>query len=156
MQGSVPTLRKVQPSSLLASQSHVSLNSTTEGGGGGTSTGGGKARKIKLQEESKTKNALVFLAVMTLIFIAAMVKLRHNHDVPKLRHFGQQKKLLRSNGLVKKEIPSSIAELSHVTKEVFIPPHSLYRLSVPDITGTTVALEKFYGMVTLVVNVACM
>ena len=38
----------------------------------------------------------------------------------------------------------------------FLPPNSIYKLSVEDATGQEVSLEKYAGIVTLVVNVACL
>jgi hypothetical protein len=37
-----------------------------------------------------------------------------------------------------------------------LPPNSVYRLTVEDIYGDMVDLSKYIGMVTLIVNVACM
>jgi len=111
---------------------------------------GEKSSKILRHEESRTKNALVFLGIMSLFFLAAMVKLRHNPSA-KSRGGG----LLRSP----RSRPSESVELEEKTrgdKAVFIPPHSIYSLSVEDITGNMVSLEKFHGMVTLIVNVACL
>lgn len=117
----------------------------------GSSVGGGeKKRKIKMEQESRTRNALVFLAIMTLFFVAALVKLRHNHDVPK----SQDGIRLRKNRLPEKFVDEP--KPSYGDQSAFIPPNSLYKLSVPDLSGEMVSLEKFHGMVTLIVNVACM
>jgi hypothetical protein len=37
-----------------------------------------------------------------------------------------------------------------------LPPNSVYRLSVEDLYGDMVYLSKYIGMVTLIVNVACL
>ena len=104
----------------------------------------GKHRKVQRQQESRTKNALVFLGIMCVVFLTAMVKLRHNHDMPK------SLSSLRSH----KRHNSLAAEQQHAIP--FIPPSSIYSLSVEDITGKMVSLNRFHGMVTLIVNVACL
>ena len=113
------------------------------------SSGGEQTRKIKRQEESRTTNALVFLGIMTLFFLAAMVKIRH-HDPDSasssLRSHQKRRHAAKEDTL--KEI-----DFHH---KPFVPPDSIYSLTVPDITGSLVSLDKFRGMVTLVVNVACL
>ena len=37
-----------------------------------------------------------------------------------------------------------------------LPPNSIYRLDMPDVHGKKVSLSQFAGMVTLVVNTACL
>ena len=140
MQTSLPTLRKVHSS--LGMNNQVSPIPA----GGGIE----KTKKIRKEEESRTRTALMFLGIMGLLFVAAMVKLRHNHDIPKSRHFGK----LRSHGISK--VSHALESVSHINKSEFIPPNSLYQLSVSDLTGATVSLSKFFGSVTLIVNVACM
>lgn len=103
----------------------------------------GKHRKVQRQQESRTKNALVFLGIMSMIFLTAMVKLRHNHDIPK--SIGSLRSAKRQD---------SVALELHSAP--FIPPSSIYSLSVEDITGQMVSLKNFHGMVTLIVNVACL
>ena len=104
----------------------------------------GKHRKVQRQQESRTKNALVFLGIICVVFLTVMVKLRHNHDMPK--SIGS----LRSH----KRHDSLAVEHQHALP--FIPPSSIYSLSVEDITGKMVSLNGFHGMVTLIVNVACL
>jgi len=142
MQTSLPTLRKVHSS--LRMNNRVSPSQVPVGGGIE------KTNKIHKEEESRTRTALIFLGVMSLLFVAAMVKLRHNHDIPKSRNFGK----LRSLGISK--VSDALESVSHINESEFIPPNSLYQLSVSDITGATVSLSKFFGSVTLIVNVACM
>jgi hypothetical protein len=140
MQGSGPTLRRSL--SLPGTQIQPSRDS----GSGGDE----KRRKLERQDESRTRNALIFLAVMSILFVAAMINLRHNHGMPKSLDSGR----LRPKRLSERSLAQQ--ESSHSDKAAFITPHSLYGLSVMDITGKMVSLEKFNGMVTLIVNVACM
>eukprot|EP00429_Kryptoperidinium_foliaceum_P040127 CAMPEP_0176178768 /NCGR_PEP_ID=MMETSP0120_2-20121206/91596_1 /TAXON_ID=160619 /ORGANISM="Kryptoperidinium foliaceum, Strain CCMP 1326" /LENGTH=213 /DNA_ID=CAMNT_0017516925 /DNA_START=65 /DNA_END=704 /DNA_ORIENTATION=- len=84
-----------------------------------------KGRKIKREQESRTRNAFVFLGIMTLIFLAFLVKLRHNRDMPRHRVGLRTKKQYEADS----EINNPRGE-----RTAFIPPHSIYSLSVPDIT----------------------
>lgn len=117
---------------------------------------GEKSSKIQRQQESRTKNAMVFLGIFSLIFVVAMVKLRHNHAVKSVTREASSLRSLRN---ANRRAEESVA-LEEVTRgeqhAAFIPPHSIYSLSVEDITGSMVSLEKFHGLVTLVVNVACL
>jgi hypothetical protein len=113
--------------------------------------GGEKGTKMQRQQESRTQNALVFLGIMSLLFIAGMVKLRHNPSVSKSHKLGS----LRSNTIPHKE-SLALEEVTRGTNALFIPPHSIYSLSVSDYTGNMVSLNQFHGMVTLIVNVACL
>ena len=140
MQKSLPTLRKVQSS--LGINNQVAPSSV--------GAGNEKTKKIRREEESRTRTALRFLGVMSLLFVAAMVKLRHNHDMPKSRHFGK----LRSHGISK--VSRALENVPDIKNAEFIPLSSLYQLSVSDITGSTVSLSRYFGLVTLIVNVACM
>lgn len=108
-----------------------------------------KTRKIQRQEESRTKNALVFLGIMTLLFVAAMVRIRHhNPESSTSSSLRSHKRRHASESLALDQL-----DLHH---KPFVPPDSIYSLSVKDITGGMVSLDKFQGMVTLVVNVACL
>ena len=50
------------------------------------------------------------------------------------------------------------ADVGLMTANDFLPPYSIYspKLEVEDIHGGMVNFSKFRGMVTLVVNVACL
>jgi hypothetical protein len=136
-----PTLRKTQ------SNPSVERKARSKRAGDGE-----KGSKIKKQQESRTRNALVFLGIMSLFFVAAMVKLRHNPSVSKSHHkLGS----LRSNKIPQKEVVA-LEEVTRGQKAVFIPPNSIYSLDVSNLTGNMVSLNKFHGMVTLIVNVACL
>lgn len=106
---------------------------------------GEKDGKIAMQrrQQSKLKLLLMVLGIIAILSLVVMVKLRHAQKyAPKLRK--------RSLHKGKSE------ELKLVDPGSFIPPNSIYKLSVDDLFGNAVSLEKYYGMVTLVVNVACL
>jgi hypothetical protein len=106
---------------------------------------GEKDSKIKMQrrQQSQWKMALVFLGLIGIVSLVVMVKLRHTQKYAPT---------LRSRSL-NKEKPH---ELELIDTGGFLPPNSIYKLSVEDVTGKMVSLEKFHGMVTLIVNVACL
>lgn len=109
---------------------------------------GEKGGKIRRRQKSKLQNGLLFLGIMSLIILVAMVKLRHNE---------KHNSSLRSRALNKRGMESH--DLGLVPPQhgsTFLPPNSIYKLSVEDATGQEVSLEKYAGIVTLVVNVACL
>jgi hypothetical protein len=140
-----PTLRKSHSAVAIAVTPRAQPAQSSDAGGNE------KLGKINKAQESRTRNALLFLTVMGMLFIAAMVKLRHNHDIRRSQDRGR----LRSKAISDRSLESNeVASL--LDNSVFIHPHSLYGLSVPDIHGENVSLGRFQGMVTLIVNVACM
>ena len=141
-----PMLRKVQASSTDADARNSRLKRTGEDGE--------KGSKIQRQVESRTQNALAFLGIMSLLFVVAMVKLRHNPSISVSHH-----RMVTSLRAIQHDPPAESHALEEVTRSdhaIFIPPHSIYSLSIPDIRGEMVSLKKFHGMVTLIVNVACL
>ena len=66
-----------------------------------------------------------------------------------------------TNGVLDREGDDVLVESKplhhhHDGNGFLLPPTSLYRVSVEDAHGQLVSLAKYAGMVTLVVNVACM
>jgi hypothetical protein len=108
---------------------------------------GGKRRR----KQSRARSAAAFFAILGFLFLVVMVKLNHQQKYipPKLRSAARA-----YSRALKNHPPDS--SLTGNTADTFLPPNSIYKLSVPDLSGSLVSLEKFYGMVTLVVNVACL
>jgi hypothetical protein len=144
----------------------IMLRRTPQGGGNtGSATSldsgdaGEKGGKIRRQERSQLLNGLVFLGIMSVVFLVAIVKSRHNRNSP----FSNR---LRSSG--DRRLPREVSEgggnagqqqleiMPPDNNQLFLPPHSIYKLSIPDATDQLISLEKFAGLVTLVVNVACL
>ena len=48
------------------------------------------------------------------------------------------------------------AATPQVVADTFLPPNSLYQVSMPNIRGEMIGFDRFRGFVTLVVNVACL
>ena len=90
-----------------------------------------KGGKVRQREESRTFQVFVFLGLLSLVFLVAIVKLRHSPHRLSVRR------------RQKRQEPHNLLAL-----------HSIYRESVEDKNGQLVSLEHYAGMVSLVVNVA--
>ena len=102
-----------------------------------------KGEKFKRVEQKRMSNVLVFLGFFSLIFLAAIIKVKHNIN----RY--TPRSLRKSSGKNSDQVGPKVYPSS-----TFLPPNSIYRLSVENGKGQMMSLEKFAGMVTLVVNVA--
>jgi hypothetical protein len=97
---------------------------------------GEKQGKLKRFDQQRMTSVFVFLAVLCLVFLAAIVKLKHSRYSPRsLRHK-----------------PASIVQNQH-GELTSLPPNSIYRLEIQDGLGSPFTLD-YSGMVSLVVNVA--
>jgi hypothetical protein len=127
----------------VSSASSVGISRT-----GSEDSYGEKGGKIRRRQKSQFQNACLFLGIMSLISLVSIVKLRHS---------GKHNSSLRSRALNKQGIQSHDLQLIPPQHgSTFLPPNSIYKLSVEDATGKEVSLEKYAGIVTLVVNVACL
>ena len=66
---------------------------------------------------------------------------------------------LRKKHQVRNLKPTSDGEDDKAVPEdatTFLPPNSLYKVSMPNIRGELIDFDRFRGFVTLVVNVACL
>jgi hypothetical protein len=79
-------------------------------------------------------------------------------DNPKVQKYTPSRLRKSARHLEKDADDDQLAVRNPLTGEAadFLPPNSIYKLSVPDIHGNLVDMSKFRGMVTLVVNVACL
>ena len=104
-----------------------------------------KGSKIKRHKDSQMKAVFFCLAIIAFLVVVAMVRLNHSrkYTPERLRRKHSQHEQ-RPTG----EIPSSAVD--------FLPPHSIYKLQMEDVNGKLVDMSTFRGMVTLVVNVACL
>mmetsp|Transcript_29166 Transcript_29166/g.44097 ORF Transcript_29166/g.44097 Transcript_29166/m.44097 type:complete len:126 (-) Transcript_29166:505-882(-) len=101
---------------------------------------GEKEEKLQRSHQQRTSIVFSFLGVLAFFFLVAIVKIKHSPYGPNA---------LRSH---RKQQQDSVS--SH-NNNIMLPPNSIYRLSVEDGQGSPLSLEKFAGMVSLVVNVAC-
>jgi hypothetical protein len=90
-----------------------------------------KGGKLQKQAHVRVQNAIICLAVMTVVFLISMVHLQHSSK------------------------ESSSTNMLRSMTEVVLPQNSIYRLSVLDIFDEMVSLKEYAGKVTLVVNTAC-
>jgi hypothetical protein len=102
-------------------------------------------------QKSQFRTVLAFLGIAMLLATVAIVKFRHT--------FKYTNQVLRSRRAAREESPATGTIIKN-DKQVelesdFVPPTSIYRLSVLDSSDQLVSLKKFQGMVTLIVNVAC-
>lgn len=115
-----------------------------------------KDGKIRRQERSQLLNGLVFLGIMSVVFLVAIVKSRHNQNSPlsnRLRSTGARR---HPHEVLDGAAAQQLEIVPPHNNQLFLPPHSIYKLSIPDANDQLVLLEKFAGLVTLVVNVACL
>ena len=120
---------------------------------------GEKVGKIRRQQESRLLSALALLAILCFTFLVAIVKLRHNTQTsPRSSSHSHSASLSQLRSRKTSDIDGSIEVQppSHQHDNLLLPPHSIYKLLVPDANGNPTSLEKFAGMVTLIVNVACL
>jgi len=118
-----------------------------------------KGSKIRHRKDLKTRSVMFLLAFLISLVILAMLN-RHKNE-----HHGKSK-LLRSlsssfgkgvhNRLLDKKKHSVQTRHKLGGNNALTESLSIYNLSVEDITGKFVSLEKYRGMVTLIVNVACL
>ena len=106
---------------------------------------GEKDGKIQRRQRQQTqlKMILAALGIFGLFALVVTVKLKHQkYSPPTLRSRRQKEK--------------ESHDLELIDPGHFVPPDSIYKLSIEDINGKMVSLEQFHGMVTLIVNVACL
>jgi hypothetical protein len=77
---------------------------------------------------------VLFLGILSVVFLVAIVKLHHTPHKRSMRH-GFNKNIVET-------------QMTH------LPPNSIYRLSVENSSGKQESLAQYAGMVSLVVNVA--
>jgi hypothetical protein len=102
-----------------------------------------KGAKITSQKMERTKNTLLFLAVLFVVGVGALIFDSTDFN-PSFKEG-----YLRARGLKKKDSASLLQYDSE------LPHNSIYRVSVKGADGDQVPLEQFAGMVSLVVNTAC-
>ena len=93
-----------------------------------------KAGKLRQRDQNRAVQVMLFLGILSVIFLVAIVKLHHTPNKRSMRH-GFNKNVVQS-------------------QKTPLPPNSIYRLSVENSSGKQESLEQFVGMVSLVVNVA--
>jgi len=125
-----------------------------------------KHTKIKKQKDSQIKVVLFCLGIVSFFGVIITVRFHHFHTkyTPKnlRRNRSVQHRLAEKKDSNNKLLSSPLhhndpsADTMMVSNSDVIPPHSIYNLELEDIHGNFVDLSTFQGMVTLVVNVACL
>ena len=126
-----------------------------------------KNSKIKRQKDSQTKSVLFCLGIIALLVVIVRVRSNHSHKYTperlRKKHDSSHHRLAEleedtSLTLSRHDNEEQPADVGLMTASDFLPPYSIYspKLEVEDIHGEIVNFSKFRGMVTLVVNVACL
>jgi len=101
------------------------------------SISGEKEEKLERSNKQRLSFVFSFLGTLAFLFLVSFVKMKHSPYGPNaVRSRREQKGLSQNSNMV-------------------LPPNSIYRLTVQDSRGSPLSLERFAGMVSLVVNVAC-
>ena len=111
---------------------------------------GGKRRRRK---ESQARAALIIIAAISFLFLVVMVKMNHskrNKYVPS--------RIRRANAAAAtSQDGQHNLKVVHDSALLPLSSDSLYnQLLIPDLLGNYVSMDKYRGMVTLIVNVACL
>ena len=111
---------------------------------------GGKRRRRK---ESQARAALIIIAAISFLFLVVMVKMNHskrNKYVPS--------RIRRANAAAAESHDGQHnPKVVHDSALLPLSSDSLYnQLLIPDLLGNYVSMDKYRGMVTLIVNVACL
>ena len=120
---------------------------------------GEKGSKIRRENQNKVRNIFVCLGMLFFISSVFIVKFHHKTS----RYYGHH---LSKEGLqrLRKTTTTTTHDGEGEQQQVELKQHndfslplnSIYRLDVMDDTDHIMSLTKFMGMVTLVVNVACL
>ena len=113
---------------------------------------GGKRRRRK---ESQARAVVIIFAAISFLFLVVMVKMNHskrNKYVPS--------RIRRANAAAAAAASHDGQDKPKVVHDSALLPlssDSLYnQLLIPDLLGNYVSMDKYRGMVTLIVNVACL
>eukprot|EP00526_Cylindrotheca_closterium_P015035 CAMPEP_0113630520 /NCGR_PEP_ID=MMETSP0017_2-20120614/15858_1 /TAXON_ID=2856 /ORGANISM="Cylindrotheca closterium" /LENGTH=254 /DNA_ID=CAMNT_0000540989 /DNA_START=122 /DNA_END=886 /DNA_ORIENTATION=- /assembly_acc=CAM_ASM_000147 len=115
-----------------------------------------KGGKLRRKRASQARSLIVVIALVGFIVLVSLVKMNHhNKYIPsrKLRrhsHRTQQQEKVEDKALELEPAAGGGRQMA----ESFLAPDSLYKLSVKDMQGSSVSLEQYHGLVTLIVNVA--
>lgn len=137
-----------------------------------------KAAKQHREKVARFRKFLVVLAGLSIVVIITLAAIEPNqrqnvrrkvtstvrrHMTARGRHQQQLEQNLETSTEVQaQEVTYDREEVREkqadqpVEGTLELPRESIYRLAVPGAKGETVSLESFSGMVTLVVNTACM
>ena len=109
-----------------------------------------KGGKLRRKRAAQARSLVVLVGFVGFIFLVSIVKMNHhNRYMPSSSRLRLRKQQTEDKAL---ELQSAS---SRQMAESFLPPDSIYRLSVQDMQGSIVSLEQYHGLVTMIVNVAC-
>jgi hypothetical protein len=106
-----------------------------------------KGGKLRRRKQSQARSCVAFLAILSFLILVLMVKMNHTQKYISSK--------LRRHRAAQHDASLEVKGAGE-TVDSFLPPDSIYKLSLPDMAGNLVSLENYRGMVTLIVNVACL
>uniref|UniRef100_A0A7R9ZPI0 Uncharacterized protein n=1 Tax=Craspedostauros australis TaxID=1486917 RepID=A0A7R9ZPI0_9STRA len=143
---------------------------------------GEKGSKLRREKEGRTRSIVVLCGMLCFVALAAIAKYNRFTDMRAPPSVRRRRSIVRgvnaaadrrnlepmdanhiNNGDGINENGSGISsnnnndqEHNGLTIPKFLPPHSIYSQTVDDAQGNPMALNDLHGLITLVVNVACL
>lgn len=110
-----------------------------------------KGGKLRRKREAQARALMVLVAFVAFIFLVSIVKVNHHSKY-------MPSSVRKARRTQREEVEDKSIDLQSAGRQMvesFLPPDSIYNLSVKDMQGSSVSLEQYSGLVTLIVNVAC-
>jgi hypothetical protein len=127
------------------------------------------SRKSKKRRQQDTiRGCLVVLLVLIIVLLSLVVIMTHSTN-PRVSKYASSKLLRRNNNNKDRTLVDSSSDRkdrhdydndqkrnSGGQEVEFLPPNSVYKVSMESIAGELIDLSKYRGLVSLIVNVACL
>ena len=134
------------------------------GGSGSNSTAPSSYKRSKKRKSSSSTSfnlagCLLLAGGVLLTVLGVGYVALQSYSPPVVEHYAPNK--LRKKSQVRNLQQTGAdgeddAATPQVVADTFLPPNSLYQVSMPNIRGEMIGFDRFRGFVTLVVNVACL
>jgi len=112
-----------------------------------------KGEKLRRRARKRVKNFLLFLGILFILCALSIAQINYT------RERSNSATMVRSRNVKKHEHfernDDFFGQQPQQGYQQELPENSIYRLSFEDPFGETVNLDRFSGMVTLIVNTAC-
>ena len=114
----------------------------------------GKLRRRKVARRRQT--ALIVVGCLLVLGFQVVFEMEHRQRPKQVRGSSKQQ-LHRQEEAVLDQPNAAVDDLfAGEVAAVTLPEQSIYRLSYPDINGEMISFSRFSGMLSLVVNTACL
>jgi hypothetical protein len=124
------------------------------------------SRKTKKRQPQDTIRCCIVVSVVVGVVVLSLVVIMthsRNRQVPKYasskllrRNYNDARNLVESSLDGEDQNDGDASKKSGGQAVEFLPPNSVYKVSMESITGDLVDLSKYRGLVSLIVNVACL